>query len=148
MIRSEAEYREAATRLEAEQRRLAEHRTRLKATGLSDEEVKRVIDPLMSFHLQLSEEVESYERLKRREFDDLDNLRGMGHLLISLRIAQGLSQRDLAKRLGVHESQVSRDERNEYFGITLERAEKVLDALKVHLRTKVEIDAPQVMVHA
>jgi hypothetical protein len=43
---------------------------------------------------------------------------------------------------------VSRDERNEYFGITLERAEKVLDALKVHLRTKVEIDAPQVMVHA
>ena len=148
MIRSEAEYREAATRLEAEQRRLAEHRTRLKATGLSDEEVKRVIDPLMSFHLQLSEEVESYERLKRREFDDLDNLRGMGHLLISLRIAQGLSQRDLAKRLGVHELQVSRDERNEYFGITLERAEKVLDALKVHLRTKVEIDAPQVMVHA
>jgi ribosome-binding protein aMBF1 (putative translation factor) len=148
MIRSEAEYREAAARLEAEQHRLAEHRTRLKATGLSDEEVKRVTDPLMSFHLQLSEEVESYERLKRREFDDLDNLRGMGHLLISLRIAQGLSQRDLAKRLGVHESQVSRDERNEYFGITLERAEKVLDALKVHLRTKVEIDAPQVMVHA
>ena len=148
MIRNEAEYREAAARLEAERHRLADHRTRLKATGLSDEEVKRVTDPLMSFHLQLSEELESYERLKRREFDDLDNLRGMGHLLISLRIAQGLSQRDLAKRLGVHESQVSRDERNEYFGITLERVEKVLDALKVQLRTKIEIDAPQVMVHA
>ncbi len=148
MIRNEAEYREAAARLQAERQRLAEHRTRLQATGLSDEEVKRVIDPLMSFHLQLSEEVESYERLKRREFDELDNLRGMGHLLISLRIAQGLSQRDLAKRLGVHESQVSRDERNEYFGITLERAEKVLDALQARLRTTVEIDAPRAMADA
>jgi hypothetical protein len=39
----------------------------------------------------------------------------------------------------VHESQVSRDERNEYFGITLERAIKILDALNVRLHTKVEI---------
>jgi ribosome-binding protein aMBF1 (putative translation factor) len=101
-----------------------------------------------SFHLQLAEEVESYERLKRREFDELDNLRGFGHLLISLRIAQGISQRELARRLGVHESQVSRDERNEYFGITLERAVKVLDALNVRLRTTVETDRPREIVSA
>jgi hypothetical protein len=37
---------------------------------------------------------------------------------------------------------VSRDERNEYFGITLERAVKVLDALHVHLRTTVDPDGP------
>ena len=85
------------------------------------------------------EEVESYERLKRGEFDELENLRGPGHMLISVRIAQNISQRELAKRLGVHESQVSRDERNEYFGITLERAAKVLDALNVKLHTKVEM---------
>jgi hypothetical protein len=35
--------------------------------------------------------------------------------------------RELARRLGVHETQVSRDERNEYFGITLERAAKILE---------------------
>jgi len=35
---------------------------------------------------------------------------------------------------------VSRDERNEYFGITLERAVKILDALNVRLHTKVEIE--------
>ena len=100
-----------------------------------------LIDPFESFHLQLKEEVESYEKLKRGEFDELDNLRGLGHLLISIRIAQGLSQRDLAKKLNVHESQVSRDERNEYFGITLERAIRLLDALNVKLRTQVEIVA-------
>ena len=40
------------------------------------------------------EEVESYERLKRGEFDELENLRGPGHMLISVRIAQKISQRE------------------------------------------------------
>jgi ribosome-binding protein aMBF1 (putative translation factor) len=140
MIRNETEYQEAATRLTDERNRLADHRARLKQAGLSKGEIKRVVDPMESFHLQLEEEVESYERLKRGEFDDLDNLRGLGQLLISLRVAQGLSQRELAKRLKVHESQVSRDERNQYFGITIERAARILDALNARLHTTVEIE--------
>lgn len=140
MIRNETEYQEASARLTDERHRLTEHRMRLREAGLNDVEIKRVIDPMESFHLQLQEEVESYERLKRGEFEDLENLRGLGHLLISTRIAQGISQRELARRLGVHESQISRDERNEYFGITLERAVKILDALNVRLHTKVEIE--------
>lgn len=143
MIRNEAEYQHASARLLEERNRLSEHRSRLKETGLADDEIKRVIDPIESFHLQLQEEVESYERLRRGEFDELVNLRGLGHLLIALRIAKGVSQRDLAKRLEVHESQISRDERNEYFGITLERAIKILDALNVTLHTKVEIEPEQ-----
>ena len=143
MIRNEAEYQHASARLLEERNRLSEHRARLKETGLSDDEIKRVIDPIESFHLQLQEEVESYERLRRGEFEELVNLRGLGHLLISLRIAKGISQRDLAKRLEVHESQISRDERNEYFGVTLERAIKILDALNVTLHTKVEIESEQ-----
>jgi ribosome-binding protein aMBF1 (putative translation factor) len=143
MIRNEAEYREASARLAEERSRLADHRARLKNAGLSGAEIKRVVDPMQSFHLQLQEEVESYERLKRGEFEEMDNLAGFGQLLISLRIAQGISQRELAARLQVHESQVSRDERNEYFGITLERAIKVLDALNARLHTSVEIESPQ-----
>ncbi len=148
MIRNETEYQEAAARLTEEQKRLTEHRSRLQNTGLTDEEIKRVIDPIESFHLQLKEEVESYERLKRGEFEELENLRGLGQLLVSLRIARGISQRDLARRLGVHESQVSRDERNEYFGMTLERAIRILDALGVRLRTTVEIEPPTRAVSA
>lgn len=142
MIRSETEYNEAADRLVEERARLSEHRTRLKEAGLSAAETKRVMDPIESFHLQLEEEVASYERLKRGEFEELVNLSGLGHLLISLRIAQKITQRELAKRLGTHESQVSRDERNEYFGITLERANKVLDALGADLHTSVKLPPP------
>ena len=139
MIRSESEYQEASARLAEERNRLSDHQARLKEAGLSQDEIKRVIDPLESFHLPLREEVASYERLKRGEFEELDNLRGLGALLISLRIAQGISQRELAKKLNVHESQVSRDERNEYFGITLERAARILEALNARLHSKVEI---------
>jgi transcriptional regulator with XRE-family HTH domain len=57
--------------------------------------------------------------------------------LVALRIAKGLTQRELAERLGVHESQVSRDERNEYHGITLERARRILQAMQVDVQTAV-----------
>jgi hypothetical protein len=74
MICNDAEYQEASKRWGGELKRLDEHRARIKETGLGDVEVKRVIDPLESFYLQLKEEVEAYERLKRREFEELDNL--------------------------------------------------------------------------
>jgi ribosome-binding protein aMBF1 (putative translation factor) len=139
MIRNESEYKRAVERVAEEGKRLAETRDRLKKQGLSSEEIKRATDPLESFHLQFKEEVESYERLKRGEFDELENLRGFGHLLICLRIAKGFSQTDLATKLEVNESQISRDERNEYHGISLERATKILEALGVRLSTKVEM---------
>jgi len=138
MIRNENEYQEAARRLGEEQERLAEHRKRLKEMGLAAAEVKRALDPLRSFHEQLSEEVESYERLKRGEIGKLRNLHGLGATLVALRIALGLTQRELAERLGVHESQVSRDERNEYHAITVERASRILDAFSVDLRSEFE----------
>jgi len=138
MIRNDTEYREAVSRLKEERSRLETHRRALREAGLSEEEVKRVCDPMESFHLQLKEEVNSYERLARGEFGEFQNLRGIGQLLVGLRIAQGLSQRELAQRLDVHESQVSRDERNEYFNITIERASRILDALNAELRTTVE----------
>jgi ribosome-binding protein aMBF1 (putative translation factor) len=137
MIRNENEYREAVARLSEEQKRIETQKTELEKMGLSPPDVKRAIDPIQSFHLQLQEEVQSYERLKRGEFDEIWNLQELGQLLISARIASGLSQRQLAEKLGVHESQVSRDERNEYHGVTLERAARILELLGVELRSTV-----------
>ena len=138
MIRNEAEYEYSVKQLREQAERMREQNAEIAGMGLSREEIKRAMDPVRSFHKQLKEEVESYERLKRGEFDELRNLGGLGQLLVALRVAQGLSQRQLAERLAVHESQVSRDERNEYHGITVERAERVLEALAVEVRTSVE----------
>ena len=135
MIRNEAEYQEAVARLREEEKRIDEHHARLNATGLSADEIKRAIDPFRSFHLQLAEEVQGYEKLKRGDLGEMMNLHGLGRMLVALRIARGLTQRELAERLSVHESQVSRDERNEYHGITTDRASRILDALNVQLRS-------------
>jgi hypothetical protein len=139
MIRTNSELHKAKSRLKAEHGRISSQRKRLKAEGLSPSEIKRAIDPFVSFHLQLAEEVEAYERLSRGEFDEIVNFQGLGRVLISLRIYRGLSQRDLASKLNVHESQVSRDERNEYRGITVSRAAVILEAMGASLSSEVKL---------
>lgn len=67
MIRNEAEYKEAVERLREEREQLERHRESLAAQGFKGDALQRLMDPLMSFHLQLQEEVQSYEQLKRGE---------------------------------------------------------------------------------
>ena len=138
MIRNESEYQKATERLAEEKAMLEEQLSKLKEMDLSKAEIKRAMDPMRSFHEQLKEEVASYERLCRGEFDELTNFEGVGRLLVALRIAAGLTQRELAERLDVHVTAVSRDERNEYHGITIERASRVLSAIGATLHTTVE----------
>lgn len=138
MIRSEKEYREAVERLRQDEEVLALQKEKLEGLGLSEVEVRRALEPMLSFRAQLEEEVEWYERVRRREFGIIRDLSAVGTLLIALRIANGLSQRELAEKLGVSEAQVSRDERNEYHGITVDRAQRVLDAMNETLTSRVE----------
>lgn len=140
MIRTETEYREAIARLREERAGIEKHQSDLKSRGFSGEELKRLTDPLMSFHIQLQEEVETYERLKRKDIPTLTNFRGIGDLLIGLRIASGMSQQKLAEKLDVDASQVSRDERNEYHGITIERAARIMEALGAKIEIICQIE--------
>lgn len=140
MIRNETEYQHAVARVDAEKKRLAEHIEAWMKQGFTADQVAKLREPLESFHMQLAEEVQSYERLKRGQFSEFENLHGLGQTLIGLRIARGMTQRELARRMSVDETAVSRDERNEYHGITVDRAKKVLDALGVRLVTRVEVE--------
>jgi DNA-binding XRE family transcriptional regulator len=143
VIRNEREYGNAVRRIMDEENRIKEHRAALAKEDYTAEQIKRALDPLLSFHLQLKEEVESYERLKRGDLGELSNLHGLGMTLIGLRIALGLTQREFAKKLGANETQISRDERNEYHGITVERASQILDHLGVTLRSQFSEPIPR-----
>jgi len=140
MIRSEQEYQKALERLEKDQSVMAEQRKQLRALELGADEVARAMQPLESFHEQLREEVEVYERMKRGDLGALQNLTSIGRWLIGVRIAKGLTQQELAERLAVAPSQVSRDESNEYHGISVERAQRILEALGV--RFEVQLTEP------
>ena len=142
MIRNEKEYQEAIRRIQEDQKVIQQQRKELEKEKLSPEAIERAMAPVLSFHQQLVEEKEWYESVKRQNFDSISSLNQIGHLLIALRIASGLSQKDLADCLDVSEAQVSRDERNEYHGISIERATKILSIFGVHVKTHVSVDAP------
>jgi hypothetical protein len=137
MIRNEQEYQASLKRMEDDRRVAARQRAALEDAELAPDEVERAMQPLLSFHAQLAEEVAWYERIKRKDFGVISRLTAVGRLLIALRIANGLTQRELARRLSVDEAQISRDERNEYYGITIERAQRILDALGAQIVTRV-----------
>lgn len=129
MIRNEQEYQEVLSRLRQDEEIIEQQRSQLALAGLSDQLVQKALEPMLCFHEQLKEELEWYHRVKRRDFGTIRNMVDVGKYLIALRIANGITQAELARKLGVSEAQVSRDERNDYHGIGLERAQRILDAM-------------------
>lgn len=100
------------------------------------------IQPLISFHEQLKAEVEYYEKIKRGSFNPIYKFTDIGKTLIAFRIYLGMTQSELASKLGVKESQVSRDERHEYYGATTEKIETVMEAMGMKTTINIEFDSP------
>jgi HTH-type transcriptional regulator/antitoxin HipB len=139
MIRNKSEYELARKQLKDEQERVHAHWKLLEKEGLTAGAIERVIAPMKSFQLLLREDIDNYTRACSGDFRELNNFENLGQLLIGLRIHLGLSQRELARRLEIDESQVSRDERNEYRNATIDRVQKILQVLGVSLVTRVDL---------
>lgn len=45
---------------------------------------------------------------------------------------------ELAEQLGVSQAQVSRDENNEYHGISIEKAQRILEVFNTRIRMEIE----------
>ena len=76
-------------------------------------------------------ELEAFERLKSGEVQAaaLTSLDDLATLLIQARIAQGLTQRELAERLNVREQQVQKDEASRYETASLSRLKRLAEVL-------------------
>ena len=143
MIRTESEYQAARLRLKEGDRHIKAQQAELEKLDLSKAEIRRGMAPLVTFHEQLREEVQRYERLRRGDQEELTHLQDLGQILIGLRIVSGLTQRQLAERLEVHESQVSRDERNDYHRVTIDRANRIIKTLGFALHYTVTPTKPR-----
>lgn len=130
MIRTEREYKKVVRELEENRSSLAEIRTVLERQGLDEDAVWRLISPIVAMQSQAQSEVTEYEQARRAEVGPF-GFADIGRYLVKLRIAKGWGPRQLANALKVDEALISRDERDEYQGITKERAQRILDVLGV-----------------
>lgn len=141
MIKNETAYQKAQEKLKQDKDFIAKEKMRFKEMDLNDEQINMAIEPLLSFHEQLKEEVEYYERIKRGSFNPIHKFTDIGKSLIAFRIYMNMTQTELARKLDVSEAQISRDERNEYYGATAEKIEAVMSAMGMRATINIEVAA-------
>ena len=89
------------------------------------------------------EKIAEYEALRRGKTTvwELDSLKDLLDALIRARIASGLTQNELAARVGLKEQQIQRYEATRYAGVSLDRIHEVASALGLSITERVLIGA-------
>ena len=130
MIKNERQYRITKSQAAKFSKALAKLRQQPNAE-LHPVIAKAQEDALTSQLVELEDELREYESLKSGEFpmESLNAVAEVPAVLIKARIATGLSQRDLAERVGVKEQQIQRYEATDYATANLARILEVVSAL-------------------
>ena len=134
MIKNERQYRITKTQAERFERTLVE----LRRDDAEEGDVHPLLakarkDAVTSQLAELKSELREYESLKAGlfEMDDLQVVADLPTMLIRARIARGLSQKDLAERIGLKEQQIQRYEATDYTSASLSRIIEVVSGLRV-----------------
>ena len=130
MIKNERQYRITKAQAARFVKALETLRHGSNPHGLHPLIAKAQDDAISSQLADLESELHEYEALKSGEFQ-MDSLRLVAELptiLIKARIAQGMSQRELAERVGLKEQQIQRYEATDYASASLARIREVVSA--------------------
>ena len=102
---------------------------------------KAEADGLKSQMNDLKQELREYEALRsgKCRVNALDSIEELPKTLIQARIAAGLSQQELAAKLGLKPQQVQRYEATNYQSASLERVNAIVRVLGVTLRHRAEV---------
>lgn len=145
MIRNERQHRITKARVDEFERALAELSSKT-ATSAEDKLWLRVQNDALASQLgELRSDVREYQELRtgglnRLEVSSLDQI---PEALVKARIAVGLSQKELAERLGLKEQQIQRYEATDYAGASLERIREIMHGLGLRLSKGVFLPATQ-----
>jgi HTH-type transcriptional regulator/antitoxin HigA len=82
---------------------------------------------------QLEDELREYDQLKSGALalPQIERLDEIAPFIAKLRIAKGVSQTELARRLGVSKQVISRYEENDYQTVAISRLQEILDAIGI-----------------
>jgi HTH-type transcriptional regulator/antitoxin HigA len=128
MIKSDAQRERTAAQIEGF--RLALGKVEQEMTGKRAAAVRGSYEGMIR---QLADEILEYDELKSGELSlpGIERLDQIAPFIAKLRIAKGVSQTELARRLGVSKQIISRYEESEYQTVAIARLQEILDAIGV-----------------
>jgi DNA-binding XRE family transcriptional regulator len=143
MIKNERQY--AITKAQARKFKDAIEAIDARQAGMHSLLVKAQHDALESQLAELNAQLTEYEMLRSGKLKKLKKSRfqNLPLELIRARIARGMTQKDLARKLGLKEQQVQRYEETEYASASLGRVYEVIKALDIEVREEVILDYGQ-----
>ena len=129
MIRREKAYKIGLELIDKYLEYVKNQRDDLNARDLPVEYVNTALEAPLSFIEGIKDDVTEYENFKNGNFLKITDISSIGRLLVGARIYKGMSEKDLADKLKVKESRILADEANEYFNISISRAQQILNAI-------------------
>lgn len=141
MIKNEKQYRITKAQVRRFQDAIAELAGRERPANITPRLWEAQRQAAQSQVDELKEQVEAYERLhvgKSKEVV-LESVEDLPRALIRARIAAGMTQEGLARRLGVKPQQVQRYEASEYGSASFARIVKVVEALRLTMPRAVRL---------
>ena len=128
MIKSDAQRERTVAQIEGFQQALAKV-----GDGKPDKRAAAIRGSYQSMIGQLEDELREYDQLKSGELalPHVERLDHIAPFITRIRIAKGVSQTELARRLGVSKQVISRYEESEYQTVAISRLQEILDAIGI-----------------
>lgn len=141
MIKNERQYK--ITRAKADELRvaLAELEHAALPEGLAPEMRDLQTEALAGTLIDLETELADYDSLHDATLIEATGIGEFPTALIRARIARGLTQRELADRIGLAEQAIQRYEAGDYAGVSFARLVEIADALEVTVHYDVRLAA-------
>jgi DNA-binding Xre family transcriptional regulator len=103
--------------------------------------VKAQREALQSQLSELKWQLDEYDKLRSGKLKSFkkSSFQNLPIELIRVRIARGLTQKDLAMKLGVKEQQIQRYEETDYASASLSRLNEVIKALDIEVKEEITL---------
>src|SRR5437660_1220294 len=143
MIRNERQYKITNAQASNFRKAVSEAREKLNRASNADDLLKWKLQ-MAALEGQLTDletDLREYESLqeKRNESVEITSLDELPSVLVKARIASGLTQKQLAAKLGLKEQQIQRYEATEYSSASLKRVNQVVRALGLKVKEEVAL---------
>lgn len=128
MIKSDAQRDRTQAQIEGFRKALAQ--TEQQMSGKRSAAVRGSYESMIR---QLEDELREYDQLKSGEFSfpPVQRLDQIAPSIVKMRIAKGISQTELARRLGISKQVISRYEESDYQTVAVTTLQDILDALGI-----------------